>query len=176
MKRIWDVDELAEHWSLKFEETQLLKTKPARNHLAFVAQLKYYQNTGRFPLSTNDIPETPLHYLADQLKITVDQTHEYDWLGRSGTRHRREILEFLGIRRVSAADKTAFSDWLIDSLYPHGADIADATESAFEWFQKHQVECPAGKELDRLVRSAYQQFELKLYEHFAVACRQQARC
>jgi hypothetical protein len=39
MKRIWDVDELAEHWSLKFEETRLLKTKPARNHLAFVAQL-----------------------------------------------------------------------------------------------------------------------------------------
>lgn len=167
MKQIWDVDELAEQWSLKFEETQLLKTKPARNHLAFVAQLKFYQNTGRFPLASNDIPETPLHYLADQLEIAVDQIQEYDWLGRSGTRHRREILKFLGIRRVSAADKNTFSDWLIDSLYPHGADIEDATESAFKWFQKHQVECPAGKELDRLVRSAYQQFELNLYEHFA---------
>ena len=173
MKRIWDVDELSEHWSLKFEETQLLKTKPARNHLAFVAQLKYYQNTGRFSLATNDIPETPLHYLADQLEITVDQIQEYDWLERTGTRHRKEILEFLGIRRVSAADKTAFSDWLIDSQYPHGADIEDATESAFEWFQKHQVECPAGKELGRLVRSAYQQFELNLYEHFA-SCLSQA--
>ncbi|WP_419621990.1 hypothetical protein [Thiolapillus sp.] len=41
----------------------MLKTKPTRNHQAFVAQLKYYQNTGRFPLATNDIPETPLHYL-----------------------------------------------------------------------------------------------------------------
>ncbi len=29
------------------------------------------------------------------------------------------------------------------------------------------MECPAGKELERLVRSAYQQFELNLYEHFA---------
>ena len=167
MKRIWDVNELAEHWSLKFEETQLLKTKPARNHLAFVAQLKYYQNTGRFPLATNDIPDTPLHYLADQLEVTVEQIHEYDWLGRTVTRHRKEILKLLGIRRVSAADKTDFSDWLIDSLYPHGADITDAIESAFEWFQKHQVECPAGKELERLVRSAYQQFELNLYERFA---------
>ncbi|WP_419601153.1 DUF4158 domain-containing protein, partial [Thiolapillus sp.] len=64
---------------------------------------EHRQNTGRFPLATNDIPETPLHYLADQLEITVDQIHEYDWLGRSGTRHRKEILEFLGIRRVSAA-------------------------------------------------------------------------
>lgn len=65
MKRIWGADELAEHWSLKFDETQLLKTKPVRNHLAFVVQLKYYQNTGRFPLAINDIPETPLHYLAE---------------------------------------------------------------------------------------------------------------
>lgn len=30
MKRIWDIDELAEHWSLRFEENRLLKTKPAR--------------------------------------------------------------------------------------------------------------------------------------------------
>ncbi|NHB98686.1 hypothetical protein C5470_21110 [Photorhabdus stackebrandtii] len=30
MKRIWDVDELAEHWSLKFEETQLLKMRTTR--------------------------------------------------------------------------------------------------------------------------------------------------
>ncbi len=27
MERIWDIDELVEYWSLKFEETQLLKTK-----------------------------------------------------------------------------------------------------------------------------------------------------
>ena len=39
MKQIWDLDELAEHWSLKFEETQLLKTKPARNHLVRVTKL-----------------------------------------------------------------------------------------------------------------------------------------
>lgn len=167
MKRIWSIDELAEHWSLKYEETQLLKTKPSRNHLAFVAQLKYYQNTGRFPLASNDLPDTPLHYLAEQLETTVVMLHEYDWRGRTGTRHRQEILEFLGIRRVSAADKTSFSNWLIENQYPHGASIEDATESAFEWFQNNQVECPADKELERLVRSAYQQFELNLYEHFA---------
>lgn len=167
MKRIWSIDELAEHWSLKYEETQLLKTKPSRNHLAFVAQLKYYQNTGRFPFSSTDLPETPLHYLAEQLEITVELLHEYSWRGRTGTRHRQEILEFLGIRRVSATDKTSFSNWLIENQYPHGASIEDATESAFDWFQNNQVECPTDKELERLVRSAYLQFELNLYEHFA---------
>ncbi|MEQ2016706.1 hypothetical protein ABLB90_08960 [Photorhabdus bodei] len=90
-----------------------------------------------------------------------------DWLERTGTRHRKEILEFLGIRRVSVSDKSVFSNWLIGSLCPHGVDATDATGSAFEWFKKHQVEYPAGKELDRLVCSAYQQLEFNLYEHIA---------
>lgn len=167
MKRIWDIDELAEHWSLKFEETRLLKTKPARNHLPFAVQLKFYQNTGRFPSIINEIPETPLHYLADQLDVDVLGLQDYEWSGRTGARHRKEILNFLGIRRVSATDKNAFSDWLIDTLYPHGSDLADATEAAFSWFQQRQAECPADKELERLVRSSFQQFELHLYQRCA---------
>lgn len=71
MKWIWDIDELAEHWSLRFDETRRLKTKPARNHLPFAVQLKFYQNTGRFPSTINEILETPLHYLADQQEVDV---------------------------------------------------------------------------------------------------------
>ena len=29
MKQIWDTEDLASHWSLSFEEIQLLKSKPA---------------------------------------------------------------------------------------------------------------------------------------------------
>jgi hypothetical protein len=32
MKSIWDTEELANHWSLSFEEVQLLKSRPTRNH------------------------------------------------------------------------------------------------------------------------------------------------
>ena len=167
MKQLWDIDELAKHWSLTFEENQLLKTKPTRNHLAFVTQLKFYQNSGRFIRRTKDIPDTPLHYLADQLDTSVDQLNEHDWSTRTGARHRREILSFLGIRRVSAKDKRTFSDWLIDNLYPQGSTIEDAIESAFGWFQNQKTECPTEKQLDRLVRSAYQQFEFNLYEQIA---------
>ena len=84
MKQIWDVDELAEHWSLKFEETRLLKTKPDRNHLPFAVQLKFYQNTGRFPSTINEIPETPLHYLAEiswrrKARINFQAGRRVDW-------------------------------------------------------------------------------------------------
>jgi len=111
MRRIWDVEELAQCWSLSFEELELLKTKPARSHLGFVAQLKYYPLSGKFPQHPSDIPDTVLHYLADQLEIDSSGLHEYDWSGRTGKRHRQEILIFLGISRVSTSDKQIFSAW-----------------------------------------------------------------
>ena len=37
MKHIWDLEELATHWSLSFEEMQLIKSKPARKHFQSVA-------------------------------------------------------------------------------------------------------------------------------------------
>lgn len=48
MKRIWDVDELAEpeHWSLKFEETRLLKTKPAETTCHLLFSLSFIRTPG----------------------------------------------------------------------------------------------------------------------------------
>lgn len=43
---------------------------------------------------------------------------------------------------------------------------ADATEAAFGGFQR-KVECPADKELDRLVRASFQQFALHLNQRWA---------
>ena len=54
MKQIWDAAELAEHWSLSFDELELLKNKQLRHHLAFCLQLKYYQYTGAFPKRSYD--------------------------------------------------------------------------------------------------------------------------
>lgn len=66
MKSIWDTEELANQWSLSFEEMQLLKSKPNRNHLAFVSQLKFYKNSGRFPPP----PKTflPRYFITSQIK------------------------------------------------------------------------------------------------------------
>ncbi len=66
MKQIWAVEELSKHWSLVFEELELLKSKPERNHIGLAIQLKYYQFTGQFPQTSSEIPETILHYLSGQ--------------------------------------------------------------------------------------------------------------
>ena len=175
MKSIWDTEELANHWSLSFEEMQLLKSKPNRNHLAFVSQLKFYQNSGHFPSSTKDISPTVLHYLANQIEADVGHLHSYDWSGRTGARHRREIMDFIGIRRVSAIDKANFTAWLAQSVYPRGVATSEATELAFDWFRTRKIECPAEKELDKLVRSAQQQFEDELFERISKCLQLQCK-
>ena len=167
MKHIRDVEELATHWSLSFEEMQLLESKPARNHLPLVAQLKYYRYSGRFAGVASDIPSTVLHYLAYQVGADVNHIMVYDWSGRTGTRHRRAILHFLGVRRVSAEDKANFTAWLIEHAYPTGPDVNDAHEHAFEWFRRRKIECPVEGQLHRLARSSYQQFEAKLFKEIS---------
>jgi TnpA family transposase len=169
MKTLWDTEELGKYWSLSFEELRLLKTKPARNHLGFTAQLKYYQNTGKFPQACTDIPETPLHYLAEQLEVDVTRLASYDWTGRSAIRHRQEILSFLGIRRVTVQDKQRFAEWLIKDVYPHGTNPIDIADVAFDWFRQQKAECPAAGELERLTRSAFNQFQQQYYERIESA-------
>lgn len=164
MKSIWDTEELANHWSLSFEEIQLLKSKPNRNHLAIVSQLKFYRNSGRFPSSAKDISPTVVHYLANQIDADAGDLDSYDWLSRTAFRHRREILDFIGIRRVSAADKINFGTWLSQSVYPRGVDTKEAIELAFDWFRTRKIECPSERELDKLVRSAQYQFEGELFQ------------
>lgn len=163
MKRIWDADELATVWFLKHDELNLLKTKPARNHLGFVIQLKHYQLTGRFLNNRSGISDPPLQYLADQLDVEISDIQSYDFTGRTGKRHRAEILGFLGIQRVTADDKHVFTDWLTEEVYPRGINVEEAIEQAFEWFSKNKIESPASAELNRLTRAAFNRYEKKLF-------------
>ena len=139
MKRLWDVDELTERWSLSFEELAQLKGKSTINHLGFVAQLKYFQITGTFPQRRADLPEVPLSYLADQLDVALGDLHSYDWHGRTGKRHRAEILRFLQIRKATEEDYRQFTQWLVDDLLPADPDVARVQAEASLWFFQHVV-------------------------------------
>lgn len=164
MKRVWDIDELVNIWSLTYDELQLLKTKPPRNHLGFSVQLKCYQYTGRFIKHLDDIPEPPLSFLADQLDVPVTGIEDYDWAGRSGKRHRGEILSFLGITRLTSPTKEAFSKWLVDEIYPQGRTVSEAKEQAYYWFRNQRTESPTEAVLNRLIRTAFSEYEHCLFD------------
>ena len=56
MDRTWSRQELAEHWSLGFEELGRIEAKSEALRLGFAAQLKFYPLAGRFPASAAEIP------------------------------------------------------------------------------------------------------------------------
>ncbi len=165
MKRIWDADELSSCWCLNFDELQLLKTKPPKSHLGFAIQLKHFQYNGRFLYSQAEIAKGPLSFIAEQLEVSGSDIETYDFDGRSGRRHRIEILTFLGMQRVTASDKKAFSEWLYKEIYPQGASVTEATELSYDWFRKQKLEAPAEDVLNRLIISAFSLYEQRLFEN-----------
>jgi len=162
MKHFWDGKELADHWSLSFEELELLKTKPSRSHLPFCAQLKYYQYSGSFPTSFSDIPEIPLEYLRGQLEVV--EIKEYEWDGRTAKRHKLEILEYLGIRKSNDEDRTEYKEWLTSELIPKISNIKELAARSEVWFLQHKLVLPTESTLERLIRSAIKAHEERIFE------------
>lgn len=90
---VLDVDgTLAARWSLGFEDLALLDAKPAGTRLGFAAQLAIYRMAGRFARAASEFADAAIAYLAEQVGAAAADLADYDWLGRSGRRHRAEIL------------------------------------------------------------------------------------
>lgn len=123
----------------------------------------YYQYSGRFIKSHSEIAETSLLYLSEQLEVPVTDIDDYDWDGRSGKRHRTEILSFLGINRLSEPVKESFSKWLVNEIYPQRQTIPEAINLAYNWFKNHQTESLIDAVLNRLARAAFNQHENRLF-------------
>jgi len=164
MKKVWDTEELTTLWSLSFNDLQLLKTKPSKAHLGFVAQLKHYQYYGRFLLSCDEIGSAPLEFLAEQLELPISDIDFYEFSGRTGRRHKKEILDYLGIIPATNEDKESFADWLKNDVYPQGVHLSESADLAYHWFLKQKAECPSKTDIDRIIRTAFNRFEQNLYE------------
>lgn len=177
MKRLWDVEELAEFWSLSFKELALLESKPQQTHLGLCAQLKYFQISGYFPKTKSEIPKTALHYLADQLELEDKTLANYDLEGRTGKRHRTEILQLLKIRRCGKSEREAMLAWLKLHVLPQESDLEALQTHAISWFQSQRIEPPAEKHLQRILLSAahaYEQLFVKhITEHLEPDCIEQ---
>lgn len=161
MKFIWTPKELSDHWSLNYEELELLKAKTEHNHLPFCAQLKHYQYFGSFSKSFNDIPNEALQYLMTQLEI--EKPADYKWNGRIARRHKVEIFEYLGIRKSTQEDREQFTIWLTDELIPKINSVDGLSLYAEEWFLQYKLVMPTKAVLKRLIRSAVSKHEENLF-------------
>lgn len=110
----------APRWSLGFEDLALLNAKSVGIRLGFAGRQTMYRTTGRFGRAANEFPGAAIAYLAEQIGATAADLGDYDWFGRSGRRHRADILAHLRIRRARQQDMRDEAAWTGSELCPLG--------------------------------------------------------
>jgi len=165
---IWEVDgQWAARWSLGFEDLALLNAKPVTTRLGFAAQLMMYRTSGRFARAASEFPDAAITYLAEQIGAVAEDLADYDWLGRSGRRHRAEILAHLGFRRARQQDMRDAAAWTGFELCPLGLSVPEMTERLLGWFVDRQIAGPDEESLASLIVTARRTFEDKVLETIA---------
>ena len=156
MKRHWDEQELAEHWSLRHDEFELLRKRTERSRIGFAVLLKFFQIEGRFPSSRKEVPAVALDYLGDQLEVSRKASSEYEFAGRSSKRDREQIRSVLGFHRVTVDDSEQLVDWLRREVFPLDPKSEHLQQAALDWCRRNRMEPPT---LERILRSALKAYE-----------------
>jgi len=163
MKQIWYEEELAQYWSLTYEEIELLKTKPQKHYLAFCVQLKYYQYYGVFPKDEKELAYSSLQYLSEQLDIDHTSIPPYDWENRTARRHRQEILTFLNIMKLDSKGRINLMGYLTNDIFPKGILVTEAFEYVLEWLHQNKIQSPAIAQLERIIATSHSKFRESLF-------------
>ncbi|WP_419904250.1 Tn3 family transposase [Kiloniella sp.] len=155
---------LVQNWSLSFSEFDLVNIKSVSAQLGFSCQLKFFASFGYFAETTADLPKEAIAYLAEQLGSDGTNLNVYDFSGRSGRRHRTEIIKFLGFRRMRKSDRRALKSWIFTQLCPGNSSVSEMIDQVFIWCRDQKIYWSSTKEAGRLVRSERKRF---LDDYFA---------
>lgn len=91
----------------------------------------------------------------------------YEWDGRTGQRHRKKILGFLGLRRPSGEDLQKLRTWLTAEVLVLDVPFDRLRELAVEWFAGQSLAPLDLTPLEQLLRLAIHAFETELIESIA---------
>lgn len=169
MKRNWEAEELAEHWTLLPGERDLLANKSGATRLGFAVLLKFFQCEARFPHSRQEVPLAVVAFVARQVGVSAACYAEYDWNGRAIKYHRAQIRSFLGFREATVRDAEALAAWLSEHVLPQAHVDEHVKAAAYQRLRDLAIEPPTPERLDRIIASAARTFE----EHFCAATLKQ---
>ena len=127
---------------------------PDAGKLGLTAQLAFWRQNGRFPDEEADLAPAVVGHLASQIGVQADALDGYDWVGRTGRRHRRAILDHLAVAAFDEAAETRLRRWLADDLLPREPASAALEEEIALWFARERITRPGAYRLDRILHSA----------------------
>ena len=159
MKRCWDEQELAEHWTLFESEVALFANRTDRGKVGVAVLLKFFQFNARVPRHHKDVPGPVLAFVGEQLSIPPTAWFDYDLKGRSSKRDREQIRTFLGFRPITVGDEEQLRERLRRDVVSEDMDTRHLRSVVLDWCRDHRLEPPADDHTDRLIASAVHSFE-----------------
>lgn len=154
-----------ERWALSYSEFDFINGHRTELRVWVGAQLKFFQSRGYFPTRHQEIDDDGVRYLAEQIGVSLPLRSSYRLSGDTARRHRAEILSFLQYRRATDDDRRFLQSWLQMNCCGRAAKIEDLISEAYNWCRYQKIYVPSTKLMDRLVRSAYRQFEDDFLAH-----------
>lgn len=154
-------------WALTAEELALLPGRTGHGRFGFAVLLKFFQHAGRFPDARREVPAEMGRHLAEQLAMPLSVLERFDWEGRTAKRQRSEILSWLGIRRMTAADWDALGVWLRAELLPGDHSLEQLTDRTSDWLRSQGLESPGASRLDKVLRAETHAYESRLLTDIA---------
>ncbi len=167
MKKIWQPEELIEHWTLLPDELGLLTHKNEPNRLGFALLLKFFQLCARFPENPQEIPSIVVNYVAKVINVPPEKYREYDWQGRSIKYHRAQIRKFFGFREITVKDSKELTDWLAQQALIYELKFENLLNSAVSRLRELKIEPPTPDRLERITRSAIHLFESRFFSQIS---------
>ena len=154
MKRVWELDELIEHFTFLPNEMQEVGKKAGENRLGFAVLFKFFQYEARFPTNKSEVPEAVVEYIARGVGTRAGLFSQYDWDGRTMTYHRAQIREFFGFRENIAQDAEEVAGWLCNGILLSDHNIEHLTKAAYQRFRGLKIVPPTPGRVGRLINAA----------------------
>ena len=159
MGRELSAEQLAEQWTLDPTDWEWLANKTGATRLGFSALLKFFAAEGRFPRNREELPQSAVHFLAQQVRVPAAAWQEYRWEGRTFEYHRAQVRSALGFREPTAVDAEVLLAWLREHLLARERNLDRLKEAVAARCRELRIEPFAPDRVERLVRSAIASFE-----------------
>lgn len=166
MQQIWSDEELRAHWVLNTSELGLLKGISEQRRLTLCYYLKYFQLHAQFPKSLDFVSPQVLNFLAPQIG-SADGDGLVGVPKRTDRFYKRQVIAFLDIQRFDKAARTAFLDWLVQTVLPTAPKEARLDGMITDWFLYNRMVLPKAKAVANLVAKAERWFERVVFARVA---------
>ncbi|GAA2271539.1 hypothetical protein GCM10010430_66750 [Kitasatospora cystarginea] len=150
MRQDWEPEDLIEVWTLLEDDMKRLRNKSGANRLGFAMLLKFFEVEARFPEVAAEVPTVAVAYVAQQVKVPVEEWVSYDWQGKAIQRHRGEIRDAFGFRAGTEEDQERLAEWLTAELCPVELSRDRLAEAVVARCRNDLIEPPAPGQIRRL--------------------------